>query len=204
VTDDGAPLLRDRNWFFHQLLNGDPRTFQETRPRWKEQKRNARRAQQPGPPTEDKPRRTPGPGDAKFEAMLDQVARDDRVKSAWRRLQWAAGAARRRIDRAARGPARDDAAIAKVREDATEIEERLRKVRKRIRRIEQRSSPSPFDQDAVTRLTVTFVEDHKERRRKYKDVVTLLEMVDQIARSARRDIRSRRKALEQLRRQRIP
>jgi hypothetical protein len=53
VTDDGAPLLRDRNWFFHQLLNGDPRIFQETRPRWKEQKRNARRAQRPDPPTED-------------------------------------------------------------------------------------------------------------------------------------------------------
>jgi hypothetical protein len=56
LPDDDRPPLRDRNWFFHHLLNGSRDEYERVAPRWREQRRLARWA------NSEAPSRHPHPG----------------------------------------------------------------------------------------------------------------------------------------------
>jgi len=203
VTDEETPPpLRDRNRFFHWFLNGDRTTFERVAPRWREQRRNVRKAGRLEKKT-DPVRRTPDLGDSRFRELQAQVEKEKSVQRSCRRMKSSIRAAQRRIRHASKRRARDDATRAAVNQDAKEIAKRIRAVRKYALRVNQQMSPdSPFD---LAKLDIEFADgdvDRKVRNRKYQDIKALLSAFEESADSIRRGIASRRKAFERERRAR--
>lgn len=122
------PPLRDRNWFFHTLLNGDLYSYDRVHPRWKEMRRYRREAARAAKLLDTAVVRavTNEPRARQLEVT---VGKEQKVIRASDRMLSAIAAARVRLNRLTR-PRETGSTGATTARDAKELSKHLRAVRR--------------------------------------------------------------------------
>lgn len=122
------PPLRDRNWFFHTLLNGDLYSYERVHPRWKEMRRCRREAARVARALDAAVHHavTSEPRARELEVTVGQ---EQRVIRSSDRMLSAIAAARVQLNRLTRNKETDPTGAAATR-DARELSKHLRTVRR--------------------------------------------------------------------------
>jgi hypothetical protein len=203
------PRLRDRNRFFHSLLNGELDVFEQTAPQWRHYRQSSRKANRINARLAAQDRKIErvirrGMANSEVQGKLD---REKAARRSCNELLKSIGEARRRINRTNKRNPQNDASRSAVDEEAEEVSNLISAVRRRVSDVTQKTLPHrSFDASDVVRLELEFPASngrHNVRRKRYKEANVLLDSLETRAKSILDDIGRREKILEDQLRLRI-
>jgi hypothetical protein len=191
----GRPRLRDRNWFFHQLLNSDLNDLERIRPLWRQYRRHLRNARKRGrevrPAVPVRPRVV---DERQYRELETKAGHEKTAKRAAKRLLTSIRRARRRLKRVTTG----DVSRSTMKRDARVVARKLRRVRQRADELTAILSRRSRDAIELARLDVTFHHRNapEDRRKRYADLKTVLDALERQVTPIMRDIGERQRTLK--------
>jgi hypothetical protein len=188
------PPLRDRNMFFHFLLNGDEVIYERVRPRWREMRRHRGKAApvKAKITTAVRQKVESEPGHRALDVMIGQ---EKNVKRSCNGMLAAIRSAHSRIGRMITtldtGVSRSAA-----HRDVKELSKRLRKVRRHAEDLQRRiAGRQPFESSQLAKLEIgsSVDADGDERSKRYKELKDLLGSLETPTKILLRDVIAREK-----------
>lgn len=203
------PRWRDRNRFFHEMLNGEVVKYERMAPQWRELRRGRREVR--------RIRRRLGinkarhgravrrgleRGDPEYRRLLAKSNWEKTCAQSCERVLESIGAARKRINRVSGRRPRDEDSRSVADQDASEVADRIRAVRSRAAelnaKIPQYGSLEPV---GLVNLSADIPTDHTLRVQKYKDIKDQLDVMEKHVKSWLREFEAKERTIESQRRQ---
>ncbi len=187
------PLLRERNWFFHQLLNSDLDTYERVRPLW-QQYRWYRRSARKLDREIGSAVHSSVVNESRYRELVTKAGREDQARRAVKRLRKSIRGAGRRLAQAAKG----DSSRSTMRRDARRVERGLRRVHQRVGQLPSGLSHGTLDADVLAKLHLGFRngDGPEERKKQYAELKAVLGSLERQANSIMREIGDRQRTIK--------
>jgi hypothetical protein len=194
----GPPPLRERNWFFHQLLNSDLDTYDRVRTLWLERRRSLRMVRKLNRRMTSAAR-TKVADEPGYRELGTKAGQEKDVKRAGTRLLGSIRKARKRVEQAAKG----DSSHSALKRDARDIERALRAVHRNADGLPATLSRGSLDSGELAKLRVRFRNGDapEERKKQYAELRTALGSLERTANSLVREVGEREKKFKAKQRQ---